>query len=775
MLCAQENANIYAEAALTSHDILPGEQVSLIVRVRGGQPDSRPTPPEIEGVAVNYVRSVTQVDENRQLSHAFLYRLTPVSAGDYTVPAFEISSQGKALKTEPQQFRVHAVDQLISLASGIRAAWFPAKTTLYQGEQCEVILKLYIPESTRIVNWGYPDAKKVNCLAWRFAPPPDHNYSQVQIGGVTHRSVTYSTNLSGISPGKAMLGPSELTLHERRSVIDPAIGSRISDVPLNLVLPALEFDILALPEGAPADFNGAIGNFQIDARCEKTTLQENDPTEVILRVAGTGNLETLKPPAFSDDSWKIIDTSKITRGEERRYISGMVTFRQLIRAESSGSLPTSIPAYSFSYFNPDTRSYATLKTTPIPVSITPAVKSLQPAAESADTAPEEMRNILGFIDRSNISDRTSSSQWFSRWGWHLIPIVICLLIITPILRRKIAAARVKHPDTERKEAALKKIGEDTDIRTFYRRAGRFIEQWLTLNPDLETILKERDALCFQPETGKKTPMPSDRKAEILGLLKRCSKLTLSIAIVLLGLSAGFISNVKADQVTSEKAAITAWKSGQYQQAIDHYKAAYPDPSAAPADVLFNIGNCHHRIDQPGAAALAWRQALAVEPTHRDARQNLRFVEIEKNARVPEYEDWQVLLVYFSPRVYQITFYIGLWLLGLSILVLFLRHPGGITLTLCIIALVLSPIIATLGKVAVHNYPDDHRFAPLKQQAVVMTGAKLYSEAHRQTKNSQSLTAASLVKINATRGPWTHISTVDEFEGWVESKFLGKVR
>ena len=767
---AQSGSNTYAEAVLTSQNLIPGEQVNLEVRVSGLQPESRPASPEIEGVAVNYVRTITHIDAQRRLGFAFVYRLTPVKPGSYTVPPIEVPTATGALRTNTIAFTVHPLEKLLSLPSGvpnsdIKAAWFPAKTSLYQGEQCRVFLSLYVPNNIQIASWGYPDTTKVNCLAWRFTLNPEHRFSQVSLNNVTHKVVTYSTTLSGIQPGTATLGPSELTLYRRHTALDPRGSFVTKDTPIQLSLPAIEFEIKALPDGAPADFHGAVGDFEIDTYTEKTTFTQTDPTEVILRIAGTGNLPTINAPAFQDNRWKIIDTSKITRGEERRFITGMVTFRQLLRAAPDQELPKFIPEYSFSYFNPEREIYQTKTTAAIPVTILPTVAQAAAPSEDLSTRPEEMRNILGFIDRP--ATHHSKLKIQNSKLWHIIPVIICLLILFPLIRRKIQAARVQHPDTKRKNTALAKISENSDTRTFYRRAGRFIEQWLHTNPDLEKILHERDTLCFTQDTTQEDEITSERRSEIINLLKRYSKLTLILLLTLI-----LTPNTFASDDSTERAK-SAWKSGNYQEAINLYRAAYPEPANTPADTLFNIGNCHHRLQQEGYAALAWRQALAVDPTHKEAQQNLRFVEIENNALVPEYKSWQFYLLHLQPQIYQTIFYATLWLIGIIILILIVRKPRGLTLTALIALLVITPTLTTLARVAAHHYPDDHRFAPLEEQAVLLEKTKIYQEAHRQADHT-TLPTASLVKINATRGPWTHITTTDDNSGWVESKKLGKI-
>ncbi len=789
---AQKANAPYAEAALTSTHLVPGEQCHLIVRMRGGEPDGRPAPPEVPNTAVNFVRSITHINSNRKLSTAFLYRVTPAKAGALTIPPIPLKSRGITYHTAPLHVTVHPLSKLIPLPSGIKnhnilVGWFPEKNTLYQGEQCPVTLKIYIPQQLPVATqgWGLPDAAKNNCLAWRFSLPQTNETSQVTIDGTSYASSIFKTTLSGIEPGTATFGPAPLRIIIRQSIIDPLRGSRLVNTPIEFTVPATSFQILKLPKGTPQHFNGAVGQFDIQAFCEQTTLNENEPTELFLRISGRGNLETIRPPVLSDDSWKIIDSSKITRGKERRNIQGAVTFRQLLRPQrlKNTALPTTIPAYTLSYFNPKDKSYHTLTTAPIPVQITPATNTNQTPAhhlttttEKLGTSPEEMRNILGFINRPHTISTTTRIHPHL---WQIAPALIGLFLISIPLRKKIKAATTKHPDAIRKQEALTDLNQETDLRNFYRKAGHFIEQWLTrdrasqtsMEADIQTIITERDNLCFQSDHASShpsPPIPPDRKKTIITLLKRSSKITLFILIILFQTTDITIAG------DAPSLARDAWKSGNYQQAIEHYQQAYPDPLDTPADILFNIGNCHHRLNHPGLAALTWRQALNIEPSHQQARQNLRYLELKQTAIIPSYTDWQLALTHTSPRTYQTIFHASLWLFALTLLSLIIFRPRGIKTTLCVILLVITPVTACLGAMATHWYPDDHLFASPEKQAIVLKNTLLYREAHRQDASPRSLPAASLLRINAVRGPWTHITTSDEQSGWVLSKQLKRI-
>jgi len=753
----QQAGTPFAEAALTSRHIIPGESCHLIVRMRGGEADNRPIAPVVP---------------------------------DTTIPRIALRSHGVTYYTPPLKLEVHSLEQLIALPSGIgkhqiNVGWFPEKPTLYQGELCPITLKLYVPPQLPVAThgWGLPDPAKDNCLAWRFSLPKTNDHGEVTINGTSYQSSTFNTTLSGLTPGTATFGPAPLRIIVRQSVIDPLHGSQLIHVPVQLTLPAITFNILPLPKDAPATFHGAVGNFSIHTDSSETTLKANDSTEVMLHIQGRGNLETIRPPEFSENNWEIIDSTKITRGEERRSIQGTVTFRQLLRPISTPTVtqPTAIPAYTLSYFDPKKKSYHTISSDPIPVQIMPSPitpTTNRPTPEKPGRSPEEMRNILGFI---NHPDTPVNSSTIIPHLWHLAPALLAMIIIGIPIRKKIKSITTKHPDTLSKQETLNQLAKETDQRTFYRNAGHFIEQWLvrtnnsqpkdTTQQQLQLILDERDDRCFQPD-GKNSAPPKiidpERKKNILTLLKRCSKLTLILLIFLLSTAqVTFASDAQA-------LAYDAWKSGNYQQAIDYYQQAYPETTHTPADILYNIGNCHHRLNQPGLAALAWRRALIAKPPHQQARQNLRYVELEQGSIVPNHEDWQHPLTITSPRVYQIIFEASLWIFSLTLLSLIILRPRGIKLTIGIMLLVITPVTATIGTLAVHWYPDDHSFAPPENQAVLIKKSHLFQEAHRQEKSPRSLPAATLLNLDATRGPWCHVTTPDGKQGWIPSKEIIKI-
>jgi len=778
-----------ATSELSSAHLIPGEQSILIVRLQNGRPDNRPAAPQVTGCAINFIRSTTILDASRKFTTAFLFRVTPVKPGAFTIPSIAIRSKGVTYHTKPTTFQVHSLDSLFKLPTRIGshqilAGWFPEKKTLYEKETCQVSLKLYVPIQLPIAlnGWGLPTPVKENCLAWRFSLPQSEEITQVTVDGISYRSATFNTSLSGILPGTATFGPAPLRIIVRQSVIDPLRGSRLTNHPVNITIPETSFKILPLPKGAPPHFNGAVGQFSIQASCQQTELQENKPTEVTIKIQGKGNLKTLHAPALNEDNWKIIDTSKIERDNNRRSIEGEATFQQLIRPKrnSQGELPTCIPSYTLSYFDPSDHAYHTEKTPPIPVHVTRAPTSASNTettpiiSEKLGTAPEEMRNILGIIDHPNV-DFKSKKTLRSPSLWHLIPATLALIIFSVPLLKKINQSLKKSPDTIAQQKELAALSKETNPIDFYRESGRFIERWLThhqtpLPSDIQEILTERDQLCFLEKEASTAPqLTKERKKKILSRLKQTSKLTL---LLLLTLPA--FQSVKAQQPQHFATPQQAWEAHDYQQALTLYQKKYPTPATTPPDILYNIGNCHYQLKQPGLAALAWRRALALDPTHLQSKQNLRFLELEHQSIVPHYEPWQHYLLKLRPSTFQLIFYGSLWIFLLCLLVLILLRPRKKLATPIISLLIISPLTASLGGLALHWYPDDHLFAPISEQAVTLEKSILYAAPHHLAKHSAELPPASLLHIDAVRGPWVHVHTVDHYQGWIPNKKISQV-
>ena len=74
-----------------------------------------------------------------------------------------------------------------------------------------------------------------------------------------------------------------------------------------------------------------------------------------------------------------------------------------------------------------------------------------------------------------------------------------------------------------------------------------------------------------------------------------------------------------------KDAVTRYKAGDFAAASEGFRKIAEDEKSISAALCHNIGNCEYRLENKGAASIWYRRALALEPFHPEARQNLRFL------------------------------------------------------------------------------------------------------------------------------------------------------
>lgn len=154
----------------------------------------------------------------------------------------------------------------------------------------------------------------------------------------------------------------------------------------------LTVDVQPLPAGAPADFQGAVGQFDIQAQTDTMATKVNDTVTLRVTVNGQGNIDALSDLAWPESpEWRGFDSQAETdsRLENGRWVGSRVYNRVLVPTVS-GNL--TLPAIPFSYFDPETGTYHTVSTQPITIAVAPdggAAPTL-PVADTgaANLAPE---------------------------------------------------------------------------------------------------------------------------------------------------------------------------------------------------------------------------------------------------------------------------------------------------------------------------------------------------------------------------------------------------
>lgn len=90
------------------------------------------------------------------------------------------------------------------------------------------------------------------------------------------------------------------------------------------------------------------------------------------------------------------------------------------------------------------------------------------------------------------------------------------------------------------------------------------------------------------------------------------------------------TEVKPDAATLIAQADSAYNADDFRVAADLYNIAI-ETFGSSAKLYYNLGNSYYRLGEPGNAIIAYERALHLDPSDRDARENLAFV----NARITD--------------------------------------------------------------------------------------------------------------------------------------------
>jgi hypothetical protein len=763
ILCGHAAAQ--ASSRLSSRFLARGEQALLEIAITGTRPDEFPEIPAVQGVEIRQAGRVpqTRLLAGRRLEHVFTYLVSSYDTGRHEIPPVKLSVGGVTSRTEPLEFSVFNPDELQwseAVAGSTRFRYASAFRVLspraHQGETVPVEIKIYVPGDLRVEDWGIPDFQRDGVTAWRFQPSAMRG--QVNLLGKPHVSVAYPSTLTPTRDGTVGIGPATVRLITVQYLMMSGFGENVA-VETNLSVPGLELESQPLPEGAPAGFENAVGNFTIKTGTQVTEVQEGDPIPVEIVVSGSGNLDTLRPPKPLDDGgWKLYDATTEPRGDERREISGTTVFRQFLRPLE---LKTALPAFQLVYFDPKAKEYRTAVSETIPLQMTPAAPprtdGIAPPQALA-TPVERMTDILGLMDPASLT--MPAAPRLPGWIGHALGGLAALALIAKALWMRVGHRFRKDPEREARRNALREIAamaKISDDNGFLMAAGRLIESRLgsTPPPEARAILAERDSSCFRGNDQVANPLGGEKREAILKILR--GMMSTLCGAFLLGMAVG---EARADDATA------AYNAARYDDAISLWLKAGSYESLAP-DVLYNIGNACYRAGAPGHAALYYRRALARDPGHQESRQNLRFIERKHGSITVHRPEYQYALARIPLSTWKGMLWSGAWFSALGLLVFAATRPGARLRVAAVVALVIAPLLAAGGALGWRYFPDDAEFAPLARQAVII-GEKviLHSEASRTSPEVIDAPPGSLCEVIRKSGRWAYVAFATKTRGWV---------
>ncbi len=197
----------------------------------------------------------------------------------------------------------------------------------------------------------------------------------------------------------------------------------------------VKINVKPLPAGKPDGFGGAVGNFTVSISSDKTELNLDEPMTVKVTVQGSGNFKLFETPKveFPSAFEKFEPKSQENISANNNGISGTKTFSYMVIARQNGEFE--IPGVNFSFFDPASKSYKTVSTKPLNITVKGERDSTSAAVSTVMKSDvENLGSDIKFI-KTNFSLGNSNKKFFNSFEFWLIIILLFALFAAVILWR----------------------------------------------------------------------------------------------------------------------------------------------------------------------------------------------------------------------------------------------------------------------------------------------------------------------------------------------------
>lgn len=527
MAGAARAQEVSVTASVDRQRVSVDESLMLTVTVSGAnvQGVSKPRLPSLDGFDVSGASSssnVSWINGRVSMTQEYRYTLMPKSVGAFAIDPVEVHIGGKTWRTKPVRVEVvQAAQRKLpagpSTQGGRRS---PPEAQASQRVQGNIFItteadkpKVYVGEQVVLTFTYYSRLSLWN--APQYTPPEtpgfwveelsrDERARRVVIEGRVFEMQQIKTALFPTSSGKHVISPAYLEYSTGRGFFSRGQARRLRTDPI-------EVEVLPLPaKGKPADFSGAVGNYALSTQADKASVARGDPISLEVILSGSGNINTVGDPNVPDlKGFKVyepeIEKSSSRAGDE---IRGKKVFRYALIPEQEGALV--IQPFTFVCFDPEGKTYKTLKTKALRITVTPGrAEALSPAGygltrEEIQLVGEDIRFIKPAVGKL----RHRSGVLYRSGGFWLVQLIPLFAVIGAFFlrrHREKMAGDVAYVRRRRAKGAAKKrlkesrrLLKEHDSAAFYGEIHRALTQFIgdNLNVSAAGLMKDRIAEVF---------------------------------------------------------------------------------------------------------------------------------------------------------------------------------------------------------------------------------------------------------------------------------------
>lgn len=471
------------QATLSSEQIAVGETAILEIVAIGSTSADIPSQIEVDGLEIVPRGQATQVQifnfhTNMRVSRSFEIRA--LREGDFLIPSIRVRVGRQIVQTQPMRLRVEGYRSGGNVApiapaiprgnlpgtgmpnppalapqpqqpgspssnAGERLAWMELivpQGPIYVGQKVPVELRLYLDQRFQFDVTELSQLTGEGFVAERFSEP--QRRTEVR-NGISYEVATLQTTLSPVKAGNLQIPPIRAKVNvllprqmpggsiwEDFFGMDPfrMFGNLITDQrEFTLDSNGIDLEVMQPPrEEQPADFAGAIGQFQIRQRVEPTRAEVGEPMKLIIEISGSGNFNAIGQPELENtEGWRVYSGSDSFQALDALGYSGKKAFEVTIVPQQDVTLT---PSAKFSFFDPLQKKYITLRAEqqpvwvrggrkPAPVQPTPQLASQATTSSATPTnVPDKWKQELDNKQKQDEKVEKAEFDWEPALVWN---------------------------------------------------------------------------------------------------------------------------------------------------------------------------------------------------------------------------------------------------------------------------------------------------------------------------------------------------------------------
>ena len=503
-------------------------------------------PPDFEGFKVlmgpSQSISSSWINGVRSYSKTYSYTLAPTARGKFRIKQATIVIDGETYKSLARNVEVTAAvdkpsdqmtvddiaDENLHLVAEV------SKSRPYLNEAISVVYKLYVSPRINVSNFRPLDNPKYNNFWSQEMPFNKYNIQNGTYQGQSYRYVILKrVVLYPQKSGKLEIEPLSLdvTLEVPTDRRDFFGGRIYTQTNKTVSAGRRTINVKPLPaDGKPADFSGAVGDFDFVVTTSKKDLKAAESLQAKVKVKGKGNLKLFQLPEPNFPSALEVYEPEFDE-KVKTTISGMqgeVSNSYTIVPSYKGKYP--MPSINFSYFNPESGKYRSISSEEIMINVLDG-----PAGANATVLtpiPGNKQQVVSsgsqfnFIKlRPNLVPITSKYFFGSKqfYLWLLLPLLLIPLAVILGKKRKAIANDVAGNKLRRANKLAKRYLSKArkvlgNKEAFYIALEKALHNYLKAKLKIETSEFSKDkitALLTEKTVDEGT------KEGFIGLLKNC--------------------------------------------------------------------------------------------------------------------------------------------------------------------------------------------------------------------------------------------------------------